>query len=809
MEGKSCGMACGWAPRTIAGHGRRGLLLVVLILSVAACGGTEASMQWRSLKGPRAGFVITLARDPNDEQTLYAGMLGGGLLRSTDGGKHWQSIDDQPTPRSLLADSDSPDYALDVRSIAPEPGGQIHVASTGAGVYRRTAKNQWDELNRGLPSLDTYVVTLGGDDAQFLYLGSRNGVWVRTLPTKPGDAWQRLDPWTGRGSEHIQALYASQDPTPRLYAGTQSGFYYSVNGGEDWLPAERGLDAEDVVIALAVDPGNIDHLVISTYDDRAIHVSTDGGRTWEESDQPFESVVQAIIFSATERDRLYAVTYDGTLHSSLDGGLTWQEEGGPGPSVVSLLETGGGRLLAGTDGQDIWYREPGGEWQSAYVSSSLLTVLSLLWHDNTLYAGTSCCGVFRHSDADGWQAWNKGLPLQARLVTALAADGETDRLFAATHGAGVYVRPSKAEKWESAGEGLQAGEVHSLQYVLSDSGGVLLAGTTGGLYMLQDGKWEYLDRPQTDIQYAPGNNHLFARTMEGQVWESSDGGASWQIDNQAPRDVVQLAYATGKGHDWTLFALTRSQGLYYRTLDEHWQQADMESTPDGEVSIWGYPGLADGYLQVHVDTTGSSAVPWSNATFERQDSVERASFDSLQAGILVIEAASRGQTLYAGTANEGVYDAEVDVFDTPLQQAWPYVVGGILLLVSVTSVAAYAISRRSGRKREGAEVPPKKQVWKAARRQDSARTAAAPVGHPVERGEEPAALPPLASDTATLRAYLQRLDAVEIEGLCLDHFPSVYDKFGSGQRRDEMINLLLDHCRRQPEEAARLVTLLA
>jgi hypothetical protein len=65
-----------------------------------------------------------------------------------------------------------------------------------------------------------------------------------------------------------------------------------------------------------------------------------------------------------------------------------------------------------------------------------------------------------------------------------------------------------------------------------------------------------------------------------------------------------------------------------------------------------------------------------------------------------------------------------------------------------------------------------------------------------------------AAGTAVLRTRLQRLDAVEIESLCLDHFPQVYDKFGRGLRRDEMLNLLLDHCRRNPAEAARLAGLV-
>lgn len=79
----------------------------------------------------------------------------------------------------------------------------------------------------------------------------------------------------------------------------------------------------------------------------------------------------------------------------------------------------------------------------------------------------------------------------------------------------------------------------------------------------------------------------------------------------------------------------------------------------------------------------------------------------------------------------------------------------------------------------------------------------APTGAPVK---------PLASadppSTAALRRRLDRLDDVELDTLCLDHFPAVYDKFGRGQRRDERVNLLLDYVRRRPEEAARLADLL-
>ncbi len=63
-------------------------------------------------------------------------------------------------------------------------------------------------------------------------------------------------------------------------------------------------------------------------------------------------------------------------------------------------------------------------------------------------------------------------------------------------------------------------------------------------------------------------------------------------------------------------------------------------------------------------------------------------------------------------------------------------------------------------------------------------------------------------NTAGLRARLERLDMVQIESLCLDYFPEVYDKFGRGLRHDEMVNLLLDHIRRYSKEAEKLSELL-
>ena len=77
----------------------------------------------------------------------------------------------------------------------------------------------------------------------------------------------------------------------------------------------------------------------------------------------------------------------------------------------------------------------------------------------------------------------------------------------------------------------------------------------------------------------------------------------------------------------------------------------------------------------------------------------------------------------------------------------------------------------------------------------------------------PATAPPATSagsptSPAALRPRLQRLNDVQIETLCMDCFPTVYDQFSRGLRRDEKINLLLNYVRHRPAEAVRLMNIL-
>lgn len=65
-----------------------------------------------------------------------------------------------------------------------------------------------------------------------------------------------------------------------------------------------------------------------------------------------------------------------------------------------------------------------------------------------------------------------------------------------------------------------------------------------------------------------------------------------------------------------------------------------------------------------------------------------------------------------------------------------------------------------------------------------------------------------ANPATTLRQSLQRLDDVQIETLCLEHFPEIGARFNAGLLRDRKIELLLTHCHRNATSERQLENML-
>lgn len=112
-----------------------------------------------------------------------------------------------------------------------------------------------------------------------------------------------------------KVLFASGHPK----IGGNLAFMLSRDAGKTWILISTGSTAQNDVHRIAVsrtDPQTI----FST--NRGLHVSRDGGRTWNFV-APLPDGFVDLAASSIDRDRLYAATEQGLLFST-DSGVTWR-----------------------------------------------------------------------------------------------------------------------------------------------------------------------------------------------------------------------------------------------------------------------------------------------------------------------------------------------------------------------------------------------------------------------------------------------------------------------------------------------------
>ena len=218
------------------------------------------------LGGPQ-GEVRAVAIDPHAAQTLYAAFGGGGVYRSTDGGRTWNKADTGlPGP--------------DPNGLAVDPTGVVYAAFT-AGVYMSSdGGSTWAAVNHGLPSTpDARVLAIDPSAPGTLYVGiDRYGVYKSS---NAGQTWRPAS--AGLTAKAVRALTVAASRPRTLYVGTENGgVFRSTDGAQSWVAANQGL-ADTAVRALAVDPANATVVYAGT--DRAVFKTANGGARWAVGDQ--------------------------------------------------------------------------------------------------------------------------------------------------------------------------------------------------------------------------------------------------------------------------------------------------------------------------------------------------------------------------------------------------------------------------------------------------------------------------------------------------------------------------------------------
>lgn len=185
---------------------------------------TDGGQTWRVT--PVHGRVWVVGFDVRPAHTAYAGLAGGGVERSDDGGASWRDVSAGLPDRN-------------VRALAFGLGGLA--VGTSDGVAVSVDGTTWRPA--GLDGYDVSAVAVAANSPQFtLIAGTDGGPGTGFLfrNAGPGPTWEPLA--QGLPATAVVASLGA-GPLPQsaqfrpLVAATSKGAYHSIDGGTTWTPS--------------------------------------------------------------------------------------------------------------------------------------------------------------------------------------------------------------------------------------------------------------------------------------------------------------------------------------------------------------------------------------------------------------------------------------------------------------------------------------------------------------------------------------------------------------------------------------------
>lgn len=427
----------------------------------------DAGGTWSKISGDarifgRGWYFCKTVVDPKNADIVYVGNTS--LYRSTDGGKNWTPIKGAPggddyhqlwiypdDPNRMILASDqgavvSEDGAATWSSWYNQPTAELyHVAADERFPYWVSGAQQ-DSGAVAVPSRSIHAeismhdwTPIGaGDEAgytapdplrhEFLF-GDTVTRWnlvtgeAKNVSPEIGMAIPARHTWT------LPLVFSKADPRA-LYFSNQF-LFKTTNGGESWATISPDLSREDPGV-----PANLDEAT-------AADAPKDKRR----------GVIYTIAPSPLRASTIWVGTDDGLIHVTRDGGKTWQDVTPPALtpwSKVVMLEASHfdvNEAYAAIDRHRLEDNEPyvyrtrdgGKTWQKVTTGLPTGVYMQTVKEDperrGLLFAGTELAVFVSFDDGDHWQTLQLNLP--ACSMRDLVVHG--DDLIVATHGRGFWV----------------------------------------------------------------------------------------------------------------------------------------------------------------------------------------------------------------------------------------------------------------------------------------------------------------------------------------------------------------------------------
>jgi photosystem II stability/assembly factor-like uncharacterized protein len=369
--------------------------------------------------------VSALVAVPGRPGAFFAG-LPNHVLRSTDGGASWSTIDDRFE-------------WITFRSLAMDPAATLYAGTSHRGVIKTSDEGKsWTPATAGYSTLEIWSILVDPSSPKTIYLASSQGGVYKS--TDGGAHWEVTS--EGLTSRAVKSLAMDPANPAHLIAGTRKGIQRSTDGGKSWKPvltSTLGMEVETVRFI----PGS---KRVYARDDDNVFRSDDGGATWTEMKPALDIESSLLGRFALAADPAAPDTVLANTHRKLwrstDGAKSWTVASGiPEVKRIQIVvpDPAAKTLIAGTDDGIYVSPDAGTSWTLAAKTEDydVQTLLVDPATPGTMYAGTWRKGILRSKD--GGKSWSRlgGDPPHLDCA-ALALEPGTSSLLVGFGGAGVW-----------------------------------------------------------------------------------------------------------------------------------------------------------------------------------------------------------------------------------------------------------------------------------------------------------------------------------------------------------------------------------
>lgn len=550
--------------------------------------------------------VNTIAAHPTNENIIFAGYSAGGVYRTMDGGATWKPIFDE---QLFLAISDIVFDSQDSNTIYVGTG-DTNISGypfLGDGLYKSTdLGDNWEYIGLEEQRIISKILVHPTDN-QTIYVGSmgfpfepntKKGLYKTT---DGGKNWEQVL-FLGGITGVIDVVFDKKNPEI-LYAagwdrlrnnqisetsGQGAKIYKSIDGGVNWEQLTGGLPLNDQsrIGLAATDDGVLAVYVNPDHDFEGLYKTTDGGKTWlllpaDPEVNGFDTFLFGGFGWYFSKIRVNPqddqdISVLGVLaYRTKDGGKNWariQENAGIGvhSDAHDLAFTASGKLLLGTDGGMYRFEKDGTKGADIEnIAATQVYRVAYNPHEPQNYYGGFQDNGTGVGNADLITEWDKiygGDGFQMAFHPT-----NPDVYYAESQRGNIGVTLDGGRKWESATEGIAAGDRKNwdMQYFLSPHNPEVLYTGTHRVYRstagpvpewspispdLTNGPTENLRQTISTLNQSPINpDILYAATTDGNIWRSMNEGESWVRLSGLPNRYVTEVVASSV-NELTVFA---------------------------------------------------------------------------------------------------------------------------------------------------------------------------------------------------------------------------------------------------------------